>query len=368
MCRTSRLIPAALALLATTAHASEGDDATTRCLVDKLRTASETTTVAELRAACADAVAPAPIAAAPAAANTDASVVKTTPLPQSAKATLNASGQWHLRRSWLEERKDLEQPSYNNPYSITAHRPNYFLLGAYNARRPESEQFGSTVDKGGRADKTEAEFQISLKFPIARNVLGSRYSWFGAYTERAFWQIYNGSWSRPFRETNHEPETWLQTSVSPDFFSLFGMKLGVVALGLNHQSNGQSGELSRSWNRVVSTFVFDRDNLAVALRPWIRIPEKGDDDDNPDIGRYMGNFELLTLYRLANRSQVYALMRNNLHPNDNKGALEIGYSFKLPYADSLRGYLQFFTGYGKSLLDYNHRQTSLGLGIELIDW
>ena len=33
--------------------------------------------------------------------------------------------------------------------------------------------------------------------------------------------------------------------------------------------------------------------------------------------------------------------------------------------DGLRWYVQLFSGYGETMLDYNHRQTSLGLGFTL---
>jgi phospholipase A1 len=47
------------------------------------------------------------------------------------------------------------------------------------------------------------------------------------------------------------------------------------------------------------------------------------------------------------------------------GAVQLGWAF--PVRDNLKGYTQFFSGYGQSLIDYNYSQMSLGAGF-LIDF
>ena len=119
--------------------------------------------------------------------------------------------------------------------------------------------------------------------------------------------------------------------------------------------------------------VFERDNLVFSLKPWYRIPESKkrypgdpDGDDNPDIERYMGNFELQTVYQVPHGQTLSLLLRNNLRA-DNKGAMELGYSFRIGHS-RMKGYLKYFNGYGESLIDYNFRTQSLGVGFLISDW
>ena len=133
----------------------------------------------------------------------------------------------------------------------------------------------------------------------------------------------------------------------------------------HHQSNGQSDPLSRSWNRIVANFIFDRGNYVFSFRPWYKIPRSEEDDDNPVINDYMGYGELGALYRYKNH-QVTAMLRNNLDFDNNRNTIELNYTF--PINERLKGIAQYFNGYGESLIDYNHRSHRIGIGILLTDW
>jgi phospholipase A1 len=139
---------------------------------------------------------------------------------------------------------------------------------------------------------------------------------------------------------------------------------------VSHQSNGRGGNLSRSWNRVYANLQFEKDNLVVSVKPWWRIPEdKKDDpldaagDDNPDIEKYLGHFEFTTLYRRGDH-EWSLMLRNNLR-SDNKGAVQLEWAF--PLWRGVRGYAQYFNGYGESLIDYNAHMERIGIGILLTD-
>ena len=99
---------------------------------------------------------------------------------------------------------------------------------------------------------------------MAKDVLFKNSRLFFAYTNLSFWQAYNSRFSSPFRETNHEPEMFL---LIPQKWSLFDWHNQLIAIGFNHQSNGQTGTLSRSWNRIYANFIFERNNLVVSFKP-----------------------------------------------------------------------------------------------------
>jgi phospholipase A1 len=60
------------------------------------------------------------------------------------------------------------------------------------------------------------------------------------------------------------------------------------------------------------------------------------------------------------------MLRNKLDFGENYGAIQLGWSF--PLSNNLRGYVQWFNGYGESLIDYNAHTNSIGFGIQLSDW
>src|SRR5690606_8509893 len=112
----------------------------------------------------------------------------------------------------------------------------------------------------------------------------------------------NTDQSRPFRETNYEPEVLLAFR---NAYSLGGWKGRMAAVGINHQSNGRADPMSRSWNRVMFNVGLDREDWAVMIRPWIRLPD-GSDDDNPDIEDYMGRGDVTIVH--SRGEQTFSLM------------------------------------------------------------
>jgi phospholipase A1 len=321
------LIPVALSVTPVTVKATPVDD----CFAKALRDAEPEATAEMLRGRCEE----------------------TAELPE------------RLREERLTEQNEFVispyKPNYILPYSIVA-EPNqapYNLAGNYGVQDPMQDH--------------EAKFQISIKAPLTFTpLLTDNDGIFAAFTLVSYWQVYNSDISAPFRETNYQPEIFYRT-VLP-----WKPSGGTVLLttGLEHQSNGRTQYLSRSWNRAYFKLGYLKPDWAVALRPWYRFDEdeKVDDgdpttpppsqgDDNPDIEDYMGHYELQGVYTL-NKVEFTAMTRYNFATG--YGSAEVGVSF--PLYGKLKGYVQYFNGYGESLIDYNARMERLGVGILLTDW
>jgi len=266
--------------------------------------------------------------------------------------------------SALEIRLRNERANAGKPFVITPYKPNYALPVTYNSDPNETpyRPFDQFDPNTSDLDNAEAKFQISFKIPVIRNMFDGRVHLWFAYTQVAFWQMYNSANSSPFRETNYEPEVMLDIEQN---IKIFGLTLTHIIPAFVHQSNGRTDPLSRSWNRITTNFVFEKGNFAMALKPWYRIPEKKKDDNNPDIEDYLGYADYLFGYKHGD--QVYSmLLRNNLKSNNNLTSVELDWS--IPVTEKLKLYLQYINGYGDGLINYNYRTHSIGIGVALTDW
>ena len=269
-------------------------------------------------------------------------------------------------QSLLDSRWELSPESKLGTWNIRSYQPVYVLPGFWTSdknERPESPNELNTVTEAQNLKSMEGKFQLSLKTKAVENLWGDNGDVWIGYTQSSRWQVYNSEASRPFRETNYEPEASLVFRTNYD---LFGLDWRMLGLTINHQSNGRSDPLSRSWNRVMLNLGFEKDNFALMLRPWYRIEEKRADDNNPDIKNYIGRGDLTAFYRY-NEHDFTLMLRHTLKGgDDNRGAIQFDWSF--PISGRLRGQFQLFDGYGESLIDYNHRATYVGLGVSLMNW
>ena len=89
-------------------------------------------------------------------------------------------------------------------------------------------------------------------------------------------------------------------------------------------------------------------------------------DDNPDISSYVGRGDMNVIYtKNGNILSLTGSFNFNFNSKSNGGA---SFSWSYPIKNNLKGFLQVSHGYGESMIDYNHLQTSVGVGVSLIEW
>lgn len=274
--------------------------------------------------------------------------------------------------SYLERKWRLTSQGDWDISDFETYKSNYLLVTNTSNPNdtPTSPSQNNTEDRNLNAK--DLKFQLSLKTEMMNNIpvirslpyVTSSRIW-AAYTQQSYWQIFDGAASRPLRENDYEPEIMLSLGIDNQ---VDGDKKSyiprMVNLGLVHQSNGRSNPLSRSWNRVYLESGFElTDRISLMVRPWWRLPES--QDDNSDIEKYMGYGDVTVRWEDSKRkNSISVLLRDNLR-SDNKGFAQVDLQrqvFNNPY---LKLHVMVSSGYGESLLDYNHSQNIIGLGISL---
>jgi len=207
--------------------------------------------------------------------------------------------------------------------------------------------------------ETEVNFQVSVKVQLFNRNL------YFAFTQKSFWQAYNRSESSPFRETNYNPEFFYRFVSFSKLLPDWGMDLGV-----EHESNGQALPLSRSWNRFYVAPYLLRNNDLFYLKLWHRFSEKDKlspldpkGDDNPDITDFLGYGEIHYQRRFRKQDRMNLMLRTNIR--EAQGATSFSYDWP---SDSKDMYyrVSLWSGYGESLIDYNHSVTRFGVGVVLM--
>ena len=233
---------------------------------------------------------------------------------------------------------------------LSPHEPIYFSVGG----------------EGG----LNARFQFSFKFraigPSDDRIAGRGF-WedlYAAYTQTSLWDLH--SLSKPFTDSSYRPALFYHRhDLGTD---LFGGRLGLAA-GLEHESNGKSGDDSRSIN-----IAFARPTLRWgAADDWQftfspRLYAYLEKSENADIARYRGHGDFLVVLEHPRSLKLAATLRFG---TSGRGSVLVDASYPFSKVNDLlplglvHGYLhlQFFDGWGESLLHYDERaETQLRIG------
>lgn len=253
------------------------------------------------------------------------------------------------RTSKGPENKLVDKPP---PIPISLYEPLYFIVGG----------------DGG----LNAKFQISFRYPLFddKGRLAERLPWVAdlylSYSQTSLWDL--DDLSRPFKDSSYRPRL---------FFANYDMgrvldgrlRLGLEA-GAGHESNGKSAEDSRSYNMFYVRPMLtagDPDGFRMYFGPLIH--NYMTDDENPDMKDYRGYVDLLLGVGSKGGLDFWATIRKGQRSSYGSAELNLSYPLSKLNGD-LTGWLmlQYFGGYGESLIDYNRKldsQLRLGIAVAL---
>ena len=213
-----------------------------------------------------------------------------------------------------------------------------------------------------------AKFQLSFKYrifepadPRSRSLFDNLY--FG-YTQLSIWDLSEDS--KPFKDTNFRPSLFYylpDTGARASWFSTLG-----VEAGIEHESNGQAGDTSRSLNTIFVRPIFTWNNIVgnrlVVAPKFYYYVEKS---DNSDIADYRGYVDLLIKYGNPDGFELATTLRKGTRSSYGSVDAQLTYPLHKLFGAGFGGYvwLGAFSGYGETLIDYNHHSNSVRIGYSI---
>ena len=229
----------------------------------------------------------------------------------------------------------------NGPY-FGLYKDNYFTVGTTVG-----------VQKPSRTN-SDVKFQISIAQKLTRSVLPWHTYIFLMYTQKTFWNVFEKS--LPMHDLNFNPGLgWSKPFFNKDRY------VGKLTLLLEHESNGRDSIQSRSWNRISI-------GGSVPIDPWIMVHGKVwipiiDGQNNRDILNYCGIYQTGVEIATLDRKFIWDITfvkRKGWNLNFNT---IFEFSWRFHKKSNQYFFLQYYNGYGESLLDYNQFHSRLRAGI-----
>ena len=284
------------------------------------------------------------------------------PVPAPAVQVIPPPPEPYLTETWNLGATDRNLDITN----IRPYRQTYILFTRWTDnvnQTPSSPAPGHTFTTPLDLDDHELKYQLSFKSELVSRETFEKFGlnnlrfWF-AYTQQSHLQVYNSRNSRPLRENSYEPELILTYGTG------YASGLKLINLGVSHQSNGLSLPGSRSWSRLYLQGGWEWGRYSILARGW----GSGGTEDNPDINDYVGRAEVIARWDSEDKSQMLSLLfRHNLKLDPSRGYMQFDWR-PIRLSKTTGIHLQVTSGYGESLIDYNHNQTTFGIGVSFVDW
>ncbi|HKE92724.1 MAG TPA: phospholipase A [Povalibacter sp.] len=276
--------------------------------------------------------------------------VDRAPVPVAAAAPSADEEVDFLRRLEQSESRLIDKPP---PLAVSVYEPVYFIVGG----------------DGG----LNAKFQISFRYQLfdGNGPMARKMPWIDdlylAFSQTSLWDLHE--LSKPFTDSSYRPRLFY---ADYDLTRVLDGRLRIgVESGFGHESNGKDGETSRSYNMfyVRPTLTFgDPEGLRMYAAPLIH--NYIADHENPDLKNYRGYVDWLVGFGSKGGLDFWATLRKGTRSTYGSAELNVSYPLSKLSGGDLTGWLmlQYFGGYGESLLNYNRKldsQLRLGVAIAL---
>jgi len=245
----------------------------------------------------------------------------------------------YRKSNYLELDKDKILNLLEKQANFGMYQANYFIVGV-----PTNKQINN--------QSADAKFQFSIKHRLLRKQMPRYTQLMLIYTQKSFWDIFANS--SPFADNNYNPGLLLTTPVIRN-----NKLMGIVSCSVEHESNGRDGDASRSWNFItLSSTYFYNPCFSFQVKGWYGFVGK----DNPDLIKYRGYGQIISNYRSFNGRVGVSLSVNPCSKGVNT-QFEVGFKPSKKANEYL--FLQWYQGYGESLLDYRQYTSMVRVGIYL---
>ncbi len=228
----------------------------------------------------------------------------------------------------------------NRPY-FSLYKDTYFVGGTVLGGEP-------TIHN------SDVKFQISFQQRLTKSVLPWNTYLYLFYTQKAMWNVLEQS--LPFHDLNFNPGIGLSR-----YIIMRDHLVGKLTMMIEHESNGRDGTASRSWNKIswageayISPF------LMAHAKFWIPIV---DGKYNKDILKYMGISQAGFQAKSLDDKWVLDMTlvkRKGWNLNFNT-IVQLGY--RINHNSNQFIMLQYYNGYGESMLDYNQYHSRIRFGL-----
>ncbi|OZI30674.1 phospholipase [Bordetella genomosp. 10] len=217
-------------------------------------------------------------------------------------------------------------------------------------------------------DRTTARFQLSFKYRLFTPDPANPSFWdklYLGYTQSSLWDLQGDS--RPFIDTTFNPSLfWLNDNVWTSGSQ--NWRLGMQG-GVEHNSNGKGGDDSRSVNDAfLQPAINYRFNGGSTLTFSPRIKGYfGVARENSDYSDYAGHVDW-NLRWAQDNGLIASVMYRQGASSRRTTQLDLAWPLQRTWLN-MNGYLhlQYFNGYGETLLGYDQRHRSqIGIGFSLV--